>query len=122
MSNTPAKRPSTARTRTPKDEVAREQKLDESFSVSVDGEVYTLVMADMTGLAEMKIRRETGMAVAEIISRMESSPGIDLVGCFMFACEIASGKKADLEQILGSISWASPVDIVDAEGNPVPQP
>lgn len=120
MSNT--QRPSTARKRTPADEKKREAELDRDFTIRVDDTAYTLVPADITGLTEMKVRRETGMSVTELIDKLQSHPGMDLIGCFMYACEIAAGREANLEKILGSVSYASEFDVVDGEGNPVPQP
>lgn len=107
-----------------KAEKQRQAALDESMTIEVDGERYTLVPADLTGLVEMKVRRETGMAVAEIMSKIQTSPGMDLIGCFMYACEIACGREADLEKILGSISWSSDFEVVDIDGEVVelPQP
>lgn len=121
MSNQPANRPSTTRKRTTKTEANRDKALDESFAIKVDDETYNLVPADITGLTELKIRRDTGFSVTEIISKMQSAPGMDVIGCFMYACEVAAGRDADLEGILGSISWASDFDVVDGEGVPVPQ-
>lgn len=107
-----------------KAEKERQKALDEHMTIEVDGERYTIVPADITGLAEMKIRRDTGMPVMEIIQKMQTAPGMDLIGCFMYACEIASGRDADLEKILGSVSWGSDFDVVDADGEAVlvPQP
>lgn len=122
MTNRPANRPSTARKRTPADEKKREAELNESFAIRVDDTEYKLVPADITGLAEMKVRRETGMSITELIQKLQANPGMDLIGCFMYACEIAAGREADLEKILGSVSWASEFDVVDSEGDPVPQP
>lgn len=122
MSNTPANRPSTARKRTPADERKREAELNEDFTIEVDGTRYTLVPADITGLTEMKVRRETGMSVTELLEKIQAHPGMDLIGCFMYACEVAAGRDADLEKILGSVSYASEFDVVDGEGEPVPQP
>jgi hypothetical protein len=110
------------RTRTPKDEKAREAALDESFTIRIDDEVYTIDPADITGLLEMKVRRETGMSVTEIISKMQSAPGIDLIGCFMYACEVAAGREADLEKILGSVSMDSDFEVVDGDGEVVELP
>lgn len=120
MSN--AQRPSLAKKHTPKSEKAREDALNENFSLRVDDEVYTIVPADITGLAEMKIRRETGMSVMEIINKMQTAPGMDLIGCFMYACEISRGREADLEKILGSVSLASEFDVVDSNGEDVEVP
>lgn len=122
MSNAPANRPSTARKRTPRDEAARKAALDDSLTIEVDGERYTLMPADMTGLVEMKVRRETGMSVAEIMSKIQTAPGMDLIGCFMYACEVASGRDADLEKILASVNWGSDFDVVNSEGEVVELP
>lgn len=110
------------RVRTPKDEKVRQAELDESMTIKIDGEPYTLTPADITGLVEMKVRRETGMSVMEIIQTMQSSPGMDLVGCFMYACEVAAGRDADLEKILGSVSMGSDFEVVDGEGEVVELP
>jgi len=120
MSN--AKRPTLERKRTPRDEEKREAALNEHLTIEVDGTRYTLVPADLTGLVEMKVRRDTGMSVAEVISKIQEAPGMDLIGCFMYACEVASGRDADLEKILGSISWGSDFDVVDGDGEPLPVP
>lgn len=121
MSNT--KRPTTARKVTTKDEAARRAALNDAIAVRIDDVVYTLTPADLTGLHEMKIRKATGMTVGEIMEGMESSPGLDVLGFFMFACELGAGRDADLEGILGSISYASGIDLVeDAEPEPAPQP
>jgi hypothetical protein len=117
-----AQRPSTARKRTPKDEAAREAALDEQFTIRVDEVSYTLSPADITGLVEMRVRKETGMSVMEIITKMQVAPGMDLIGCFMYACEVGAGRDADLEKILGSVSMNSDFDVVDAEGDSLPQP
>lgn len=121
MSNQPANRPSTTRKRTPKTEKAREDALNEDFTIRIDDHSYTLVPADITGLIEMKVRRETGLSVMEIISKMQAAPGMDLIGMFMYACEVAAGRDANLEKILGSISFGSDFEVVDADGEPVPQ-
>lgn len=120
MSN--AQRPNLARKSTPKTEKARKEALDEDFSIRIDGTVYTIVPADLTGLLEMKVRRDTGMTVAEIVTKLQDSPGLDLLGAFMYSCELAAGRDADYEGILGSISYASDIEVVDSEGSPVPQP
>lgn len=121
--------PGLDRKRTPRDEKRREDALDESMTIRIDDEPYTLVPADITGLVEMRVRRETarilggrGMSVVEIMQEMQAHPGMDLIGCFMYACEIAAGRDADLEKILGSVSLGSDFDVVDGEGEQVPQP
>lgn len=129
MSNTPANRPSTARKRTPADEKKREAELNEDYTIEVDGTRYTLVPADVTGLLDMKVRRDTatllggkGLSVTEIIDAISESPGLDRIACFMYAAEVAAGRDADLEKILGSVSLNSEFEIVDGDGEPVPQP
>lgn len=126
MSNT--QRPSTARKRTPADEKKREAELDQDYTIEVDGTKYTLVPSDITGLLDLKVRRGTdallgkGMSVIEIIDAISESPGLDRIACFMYAAEVAAGRDADLEKILGSVSATSDFDIVDGKGEPVPQP
>lgn len=117
MSN--AKRP-TLNKAANKSEKQRQAVLDASMTIVVAGERYTLTPADTTGLAELRIRRATGYSVIQILLKAQSEEmGIDIVGCFMYACEVNAGRDPDLEKILGSISWATDIDIVDADGNPV---
>lgn len=114
-------RPTTARKVTPKSEKNRTEALDQTFGIRVDGEEYLLVPADMTGLVEMRIRRETGMGVAELIEKIQKSPGVDLLGMFMWASRIASGAAADLEEVLASVNFASDVDVVEDAKPPAPE-
>lgn len=121
MSNTPRPKLNKQASKAEKD---RQAALDESMDVRIDGTVYSIVLADITGLVEMRIRRETGFSVMELITKMQGdSMGMDVLGCFMYACEVAAGRDANLEAILASVSWASEVDVVEsAEAEPVPQP
>lgn len=121
MSNT--RRPTTARKITPKDEAKRRSDLDAmTMGIKVAGVEYWLYPADVNGLVEMRVRRETGLSLTEIMALAGPSMGVDILGYFMFASEIAAGRDADLEKILGSVSWAAEIDVLDDKAESVPQP
>lgn len=86
--------------------------LDQTVEIAIDGAVYKLTPADLTGLQEMRIRRETGMSVIEIIQGLQEHPGIDYLGMFMWACRLSAGEEdATLEASLKGISYGSEVVI-----------
>lgn len=111
-------RPPLARKHTRTTIAKQDAQLDQTVEVLIDGESYKLTPADLTGIHEMRIRKETGLSVSEILTKLQESPGIDLLGMFMFACAIAAGDNPDLMEILGGISYASEVEIADAEPAP----
>lgn len=111
-------RPSLARKHTPRTEKARQEAVEEVHALRIDGEVYALRMADLTGLHELRLRRETGMSVEEVMSTLGSKPGLDVLGIFMWLCDLTAGGSSDLEQWLGSVSWASGIELVDSEEAP----
>lgn len=117
MSN--AKRPNLNKAAS-KSEKQRKAAHDAAMTIRVGDEKYTLIPADITGLMELRIRQETGYSIAQILTKaMSIEMGIDIVGCFMFAVEVSRGLDPDLTEILGSLSWATDVDIEDADGNPL---
>jgi hypothetical protein len=111
MSNT--QRPTLAKKHTTASESKRDKMLDDSFGIRIDGIDYVLTPADLTGVQELRIRRETGYSVTTLIQELQTAPGVDLIAMFMWACSLSQGKSADLEQILGSVSYASDVEIMD---------
>lgn len=114
MSNTPKKRPSGARKNTPSTEKARHAANDaEAFSIRVDGEIFTLNPADVTGLHEMRIRAGSGYSVTNLIQAFGTAPGADLVGIFMWAARMVRGEEADLEQILSEITYDSELEFIE---------
>lgn len=120
MSNT--QRPALAKKHTNSSEAKRKKELDQSFGIRIDGEDYTLTPADLSGVQEMRIRRETGYSVTTLIQELEKAPGVDLIGIFMWVCNLSQGKAADLNEILEGISYASDVDVIgDVEPDPFPE-
>lgn len=119
MSNTPKKRPTGARKRTPTTEKKRQQANDDqSFSIRVDGQVYTLSPVDTSGLHEMKIRSTTGYSVASLINMFGHAPGADLVGIFMWAARLVAGEdvdESDLEEILADVTYDSDLEFINAD-------
>lgn len=110
------------RPRAPQDfkkKAAVREALDETQEILIDGVPYKITPADLTGLVEMRIRKETGYSAAQIGEMLVAAPGADLVGMFMWACRIAKGDEVSLEEVLGSVSGASVVEVKDgAEPDP----
>lgn len=111
MSNT--QRPSLAKKHTNASEAKRKAEQDESFGLRIDGEDYILTPADLNGLQEMRIRKETGYSVGTLLSEIQTAPGVDLLGIFMWVCNMSQGKADDLNAILEGISHASDVEVLD---------
>jgi len=111
MSNT--QRPTIAKKHTNSSEAKRKKELDESFAIRVDGKDYVLTPSDLTGVHEMRIRRETGHTVTTLVRAISVTPGIDLVAMFMWACDLSQGKPADLMETLEGISYASEVEVLE---------
>lgn len=114
-------RPTTARKVTPKSEKNRAAALDQAFGVRVDGKDYILVPADLTGLVEMRIRRETGLSVLELIHGIITSPGADMLGMFMWATRFAAGEDVDLVEVLESINFDSDAEVIEDAKPPAPE-
>lgn len=106
-------RPSLQRKHTRSTEAKREALMDETFAIRVNDEVYSITPADLTGLVEFRIRRETGMSVEGIVTALSAEPGVDYLGMFMWACKVAAGEDVSLESVLASVSWAAEVDVID---------
>ena len=119
MSNT--QRPTIAKKHTNSSEAKRKQELDESFGIRIDGVDYILTPADVTGLQEMRIRKESGYSVTSLIRELSIEPGVDHLGIFMWVCNLTQGKPADLEAILEGVSMASEVEIIDSAEPALPK-
>lgn len=116
---TAAKRPSTTRKVTPKSEANRKAILDEAIGIKVDGVEHSIRPADMNGLVERQIRSTIGMGALELFESLERSPGMDLIGMWIWVCEYVNGNEnADLDAALGSVSWASDIDIAENPKGP----
>lgn len=119
----PASRPSTTRKHTRASEDKRTTELDESFGVRIDGKDFVLTPADITGVQEMRIRRETGYSVATLLHALQTSPGVDLIGIFVWIVEwTGNHSDATLEEVLGRYSYGSDVDIVGDTNASEPPP
>lgn len=96
----------------------REALAEKVYSLKIDGEVYTLDMGELNGLHELRLRRETGMSVEEVMSAIGTKPGLDVLGIYMWLCDLTAGGDSSLEDHLTGISWASEVESIEAEPAP----
>lgn len=109
-------RPPLERKHTRSTTAKKDAELDETFAIRVDGQVYKITPADLTGAQEFRIRQATGMSVAQVITNLQASPGVDMLGVFMWIARTTAGERVELMDVLESISYASDLDIVeDAE-------
>lgn len=114
--STGTQRPSIQRKHTRSTKAKQDAELDETFAIRVDGEVYKITPADLTGAQEFRIRQATGMSVTQVITNLQAAPGVDMLGVFMWIARTTAGEKVELMEVLESISYASDLDIVeDAE-------
>lgn len=91
----------------------QQQAMDaDAVGVRIDGVDYVINPHDLTGRVEMEIRREIGMGLAELQQRLETSPGIDYLGMFMWAVRHANGETVDLLTVLDSVSAGSDVEVL----------
>lgn len=112
-------RPTLARKHTKSTEANRKAaQAEQVYALRIDGEVYTLDLGELNGLHEMKLRRETGLSVEEVMSTIGTKPGLDVLGIFMWLCDLTAGGASSLEDHLTGISWASDVEAVDPEPAP----
>ena len=91
----------------------RQQQMDsEAVGIRIDGVDYVINPNDLTGRVEMEIRKEIGMGFAELSARLQTSPGMDYLGMFMWAVRHANGEQVDLMDILDGVSAGSDVEVL----------
>jgi len=116
-----ASRPSTARKVTPKTEAKRVEELDASISIRVDGTVYTVHPADITGLIEHKFRRQTEFPVMGLLSELSENSGIDSIAAFVFLAKLQAGIESTFLGELEAIDYRTSVEDGDLEPAPAPE-
>jgi type IV secretory pathway VirB3-like protein len=99
----------------------RQKELDDgTLSLRIDGQTYSLNRADVTGVVEYEIRGKLGMSVTEIAMKLQTSPGMDLIGMFMWAVRYINGERdLDFMEVLAEVSMDIDVEFVT---NPEPAP
>ena len=103
----PAKQSERARTR-------RQKELDKgTLCLRIDGREYTMNRADITGVVEYEIRGKLGMSMTELCMKMQTAPGMDLIGMFMWACRYIDGERdLDFMDVLAEVSMDIDAEIV----------
>lgn len=93
----------------------KQQAMDsDAFGIRIDGEDYVLNPNDMTGAAEFRIRKEIGMGISELSQRLQTSPGADYLGMFMWAVRVAHGEHdLELMEVLENVSMGSDVEVIE---------
>lgn len=97
MSNT--KRPSLARTHTPKSEAARKSALDEGVKITHDGEEYIVKAGDITSQIARRFRREVGMSFRAVMEELDTDPDIDSVAAIVWLARLIRGEDVALDDV-----------------------
>jgi len=112
---TTAARPSLDRKTTRTTKAKTQSALDaEAIAIKIDGRLYSLNPADVTGSQDRKLRQATGQTIAMIIGELESAPGLDTIATFMFACRYLAGEEnLDFDQLLDEITYDTEAEIIN---------
>ena len=101
----------------------RQKEIDDgAICLKIDDREYTLNQADITGVVEFEIRAKLGMSLTELCMRLESAPGMDYIGMFMWACRYVNGERElDFMDVLAEVSMDVDVEIVQKPKEPAPK-
>lgn len=92
----------------------RQKELDDgALCLKIDGQEYSINRADITGVVEYEIRQKLGMSVTEIAMKLQTAPGMDLIGMFMWAVRYVNGERGlDFMEVLAEVSMDIDVEFV----------
>jgi hypothetical protein len=117
MSNTQTpKRPSLSKKPATKKAVAERQRmLDEARrDIKIDGVIYTVDPANITGLIERRVIREIDQTVIQFTETLDNKAGAYALGVFMWISRLCAGDDVELDEVLGGMGYGSDIEIVDA--------
>lgn len=107
--------PSTARAKAEK----RQAQDDARHAIKIDGRVYTVDPAGITGLIEKKIMRELQLPLLAWLGTFDPErPSVYFLGCFMWISRLSEGDDAELDDVLAEVGYGSDVEVVEAATPP----
>lgn len=97
---TTAKRPSTARKVTPRSEANRQSALNEGVRLTLDGEVFTLRIGDVSPALAREVRKVTGRSFNSLLQDITTDPDIDVIAEAIWVARRINGDTLTLDEVI----------------------
>lgn len=118
---TPPNRPTLVKQPTRAGKERQDDALDAGFSITLDGNTYTVQMGDLTALDARELRRQTGYSFPQLMMlAMGDGADIDIIaGAIWFARYVSGEKSLTYEDVAGETTY----DVVNRieMGDPEPE-
>lgn len=96
--------------------MASTAKAEAAMSLTIDGKLYDLIIADLTSLDTMALRRATGMGIRGLMKAAEEDPDIDVIAALVWLSRRTHGERGlRFEEVAAEIGYDVDIQMDGAE-------